>query len=219
MSRTTRPAGPVIVGDGDFSTIQSAVNTLPNEGSAQIYGCTTSTAARTWSPSPTWNRLQLLGATSQLQLRKISKDDFVLYNVKVKNTLGIGSQGLDLAAYGTNQVGFYGGSHHCGWNDFSLFVITESNLIVASTATSSLAGQGRLHVVRYEAHINVADWEIRSTATPNTADVLFPEFGSPGAGAGAAGTRVSFSKLTSNPYTVARVLGSSWTTWVDSAYA
>lgn len=91
--------------------------------------------------------------------------------------------------------------------------------------------------------INSAGWEQWSTATPNTANVEFAEFDSTGelnttyhmnrahphindtlifcfVGAGAAGTRASFSKkLTSNAgFTAADVLGSTWTTWVDQAY-
>ncbi|KAJ7618731.1 pectin lyase fold/virulence factor [Roridomyces roridus] len=112
----------------------------------------------------------------------------------------------------------------------SLFVINKSNIIVSSSASSSLTGQvflGRpwtqfAQVVYTSctlgAHINGAGWEIWSTATPNTADVTFAEFAS--TGAGAAGTRASFSKkLTSNTgFMAANVLGSTWTSWVDTSY-
>ncbi|KAJ6494569.1 carbohydrate esterase family 8 protein [Mycena sanguinolenta] len=116
-------------------------------------------------------------------------------------------------------------------SDDSIFVINESSLIVSSSATSALTGQvflGRPWTqfarvvytsVNMGAHINSAGWSIWSTATPNTADVEFAEFAS--SGAGASGTRASFStKLSSNTgFTAASILGSNWTTWVDSAYA
>ncbi|KAJ6584314.1 carbohydrate esterase family 8 protein [Mycena capillaripes] len=112
----------------------------------------------------------------------------------------------------------------------SLFVINRSSLIVSSAATSALTGQvflGRpwtqfAQVVYTSctmgAHINPAGWSIWSTATPNTADVLFAEFAS--SGPGAAGTRASFSeKLSSNTgFMAADVLGSTWTSWVDTTY-
>ncbi|KAJ7713006.1 carbohydrate esterase family 8 protein, partial [Mycena metata] len=114
--------------------------------------------------------------------------------------------------------------------DDSIFVINESSLIVSSSATSSLTGQVYLgrpwteyaRVVYTSttmgAHINPAGWSIWSTTTPNTADVLFAEYAS--GGAGASGTRASFSKkLTSNTgYMAADILGSSWTSWVDLSY-
>ncbi|KAJ7119772.1 pectin methylesterase [Mycena epipterygia] len=115
-------------------------------------------------------------------------------------------------------------------SDDSIFVINQSSIIVSSAATSSLTGQVYLgrpwteyaRVVYTScslgAHINPAGWSIWSTATPNTADVLFAEYAS--SGAGASGTRASFSeKLTSNTgYMAADILGSTWTTWVDTTY-
>ncbi|KAJ7660444.1 carbohydrate esterase family 8 protein [Mycena rosella] len=115
-------------------------------------------------------------------------------------------------------------------SDDSIFVINKSSLIVSSAETSSLTGQVYLgrpwtefaRVVYTSctlgAHINPAGWSIWSTATPNTADVLFAEFGS--TGAGASETRASFSqKLTSNTgYMAADILGSTWTSWVDTTY-
>ncbi|KAJ7050793.1 carbohydrate esterase family 8 protein [Mycena amicta] len=115
-------------------------------------------------------------------------------------------------------------------SDASLFVINRSSLIVSTSATSSLTGQvflGRpwtqfarvvYTATSMAAHINAAGWSIWSTATPNTADVLFAEWDS--TGTGAAGTRASFSeKLSSNTgFMAADVLGSNWTTWVDQAY-
>jgi pectinesterase len=112
----------------------------------------------------------------------------------------------------------------------SLFVINKSSIIVSSSASSALTSQVYLgrpwtqfaHVVYTSctlgAHINPAGWSIWSTATPNTADVLFAEYDS--SGPGASGTRASFSeKLTSNTgFMAADVLGSTWTSWVDTSY-
>ncbi|KAJ6461184.1 carbohydrate esterase family 8 protein [Mycena vitilis] len=114
--------------------------------------------------------------------------------------------------------------------DASLFVINHSTIEVSSAASSSLTGQvflGRpwtqwakvaFTSCTLGAHINGAGWEIWSTATPNTEDVTFAEYDS--TGAGAAGTRASFSeKLSSNTgFMAADVLGSTWTSWVDQAY-
>ncbi|KAF7345639.1 Pectinesterase [Mycena venus] len=114
--------------------------------------------------------------------------------------------------------------------DESLFVINHSTIQASTSASGSLVGQvflGRpwtqwARVVYTSCTlsniINGAGWEIWSTATPNTADVTFAEFAS--TGAGAAGTRASFSeKLSSNTgFMAADVLGSNWTSWVDQAY-
>ncbi|KIK63860.1 carbohydrate esterase family 8 protein [Collybiopsis luxurians FD-317 M1] len=111
-----------------------------------------------------------------------------------------------------------------------LFVINESTIQASTAATSSLVGQvylGRpwtqFATVAFTSCslsniINSAGWEIWSTATPNTADVTFAEYEN--TGAGAAGTRASFStKLTSNAaYNVGVVLGSSWSSWVDQNF-
>ncbi|KAJ7247342.1 carbohydrate esterase family 8 protein [Mycena rebaudengoi] len=113
--------------------------------------------------------------------------------------------------------------------DLSLFVINQST-ITTTAAAGSLTGQvflGRpwtqfarvaFTSCSLGAQINPAGWSIWSTATPNTASVTFAEFAN--TGAGAAGTRASFSKkLTSTAgFTAADVLGSNWTSWVDQAY-
>ncbi|KAJ6520694.1 carbohydrate esterase family 8 protein [Mycena vulgaris] len=113
--------------------------------------------------------------------------------------------------------------------DASLFVINKST-ITTTAAAGSLTGKvflGRpwtqwakvaFTSCALGGHINGAGWEIWSTATPNTADVTFAEFAN--TGAGAAGTRASFSeKLSSTTgFNAADVLGSTWTSWVDQAY-
>ncbi|KAJ6624381.1 pectinesterase [Mycena sp. CBHHK59/15] len=111
-----------------------------------------------------------------------------------------------------------------------IYVINNSKVTISSKATSALTGQVYLgrpwteyaHVVYTSCtlggQINSAGWSIWSTSSPNTADVLFAEYDS--TGAGASGTRASFStKLTSNAgYTISSILGSSYTSWVDTSY-
>jgi len=64
--------------------------------------------------------------------------------------------------------------------------------------------------------INSAGWEIWSTSSPNTADVTFAEYDN--TGAGASGTRASFSKKLSSALTISGVLGSGYTSWVNQGY-
>jgi len=111
-----------------------------------------------------------------------------------------------------------------------IFVINQSNIVLSSSAASGTSGNvflGRpwtdtARVVftnsNLGSHINPAGWSIWSTATPNTDDVLFAEFGN--TGAGASGTRASFSKkLTSTAgFTISDILGSDFATWTDSSF-
>ncbi|CAK5267399.1 unnamed protein product [Mycena citricolor] len=110
-----------------------------------------------------------------------------------------------------------------------IYVINKATIEVAPGTGTSLAGKVYLgrpwsqfaRVVytnsNIGAHVNALGWDTWSSASPNTAHVLFAEFGS--SGAGAAGKRASFSKKLSSAagYTISDVLGSSHT-WVDSGY-
>lgn len=69
--------------------------------------------------------------------------------------------------------------------------------------------------------IQPAGWSIWNTATPNTADVEFAEFGNTGAGsASSEGPRASFSEQLSAPISIETVLGSSYASqfYVDTSY-
>ncbi|KAL0578164.1 hypothetical protein V5O48_003830 [Marasmius crinis-equi] len=115
-------------------------------------------------------------------------------------------------------------------SDPSLFVINKSNVITSSAATATLTGKvflgrpwsqwARVAFTQCTLGdlINGAGFEQWSSATPNTQDVEFVEFGN--TGAGASGTRASFVTKASSitGFTAADVLGSNWTTWVDQAY-
>ncbi|GAB7348588.1 hypothetical protein MBLNU459_g6972t1 [Dothideomycetes sp. NU459] len=66
--------------------------------------------------------------------------------------------------------------------------------------------------------INSAGWSEWSTSEPNTADVTFREYGN--TGAGASGTRASFSAKASAALSISSILGSSYAsaTYVDTSY-
>ncbi|KAF5392246.1 hypothetical protein D9757_001534 [Collybiopsis confluens] len=138
-SRLTPPAGAVVVSktpaSGQFSTIQAAVNSLPNDSSARtifinagtyseqvsitrtgmttLMGATSNTAAQASNLVTITHSLSATAAGSDdlSGTLKVHKDDFALYNINVKNTFGQGSQALALSAYGTHQAyyasGFY----------------------------------------------------------------------------------------------------------------
>ncbi|KAE8131450.1 pectin lyase fold/virulence factor [Aspergillus pseudotamarii] len=64
--------------------------------------------------------------------------------------------------------------------------------------------------------INSAGWSEWSTTQANTENVTFAEYGN--TGAGAKGTRASFSEKLSEPVSISTILGSDWTQWVDTSY-
>jgi pectinesterase len=142
-ARTTAPAGALVVSttpaSGQFSSLQDAVNALPNDGSAQtifieagtyeeqvliastamltIMGETEDTSTYesnlvtiTFSSSAT-----AAGSDDASGTLQVHQDNFALYNVNVKNTFGEGSQALALSAWGTNQ-GYYASAFY-GFQD------------------------------------------------------------------------------------------------------
>lgn len=64
--------------------------------------------------------------------------------------------------------------------------------------------------------INSAGWIEWSSSEPNTADVLFGEYDN--SGSGASGTRASFAETLSSAVSISSILGSSYTSWVDTSY-
>ncbi|KAK6985026.1 pectinesterase [Favolaschia claudopus] len=134
-SRTSPPSGAVIVknpaASGQFSTIQAAINSLPNDSSSRtififpgtyseqvsitrtgpttILGSTTDTTSYTSNSVTITHSLSAAAAgndDSSGTLR-VHKDNFSMYNVNVRNTFGVGSQALALSSYG-NNIGYYG---------------------------------------------------------------------------------------------------------------
>ncbi|KAK0186324.1 pectin lyase fold/virulence factor [Armillaria mellea] len=138
-SRTSAPSGAVVVRgsgtkSGEYSTIQAAVDSLPDDGTEQvifiyagtyseqvyidrdgqttIMGQTSDTSSYTGNTVTIThsNSLGTAGTDDLTGTLRVHKDDFALYNVNVKNTFGQAStngQALALSAYGTNQ-GYYG---------------------------------------------------------------------------------------------------------------
>lgn len=112
-------------------------------------------------------------------------------------------------------------------SDTSYYVINKSSV---NTSKGSTAGTGTVYLGRpwseyarvdfqntvLGAIINGAGWEQWSTSTPNTASATFQEYGN--TGAGASGTRASFSSKLSSAATISTILGSTYTGWVDTTY-
>lgn len=112
-------------------------------------------------------------------------------------------------------------------SDVSYYVINKSSV---AASQSSTAGTGTVYLGRpwseyarvdfqntvLSGIINSAGWEEWSSSTPNTEDVTFEEYGN--TGAGASGTRASFSTKLSSAITISTILGSSYTSWVDTSY-
>ncbi|KAL0057548.1 hypothetical protein AAF712_015809 [Marasmius tenuissimus] len=133
-SRTSPPSGAIVVRagtstSGEFKTVQSAVNSLPNDSSSRsifiypgtyteqvyitragpltIYGYTDDTSTYTKNQATiTFNAgLDTAGSNDATGTLRIHKDDFKMYNVNVKNTR-TGIQAGAISEYG-NRAGFY----------------------------------------------------------------------------------------------------------------
>ncbi|KAF8319996.1 putative pectinesterase precursor [Clavulina sp. PMI_390] len=107
-------------------------------------------------------------------------------------------------------------------DDANYFVINSST-IQGSSGVSSYLGRPWRDYARVvfqscslSSIVPAAGWSQWSSATPNTDHVTFAEYGN--TGAGASGTRASFSTKLSAPISISTVLGSSYTSWVDSSY-
>ncbi|KAK1233364.1 hypothetical protein PQX77_003473 [Marasmius sp. AFHP31] len=138
-SRTSPPSGAIVVRpgtttSGEFKTIQSAVNSLPNDSSSRsiflypgtyteqvyitrsgpltIYGYTSDTSSYTGNQANIAFGLgaDQAGSNDASGTLRIHKDNFKMYNVNVRNTRGKGIQAIALSQYG-NRAGFYG----CGF--------------------------------------------------------------------------------------------------------
>ncbi|KAJ8093354.1 hypothetical protein PM082_020211 [Marasmius tenuissimus] len=133
-SRTSPPSGAIVVRagtstSGEFKTVQSAVNSLPNDSSSRsifiypgtyteqvyitragpltIYGYTDDTSTYTKNQATiTFNAgIDTAGSNDATGTLRIHKDDFKMYNVNVKNTR-TGIQAGAISEYG-NRAGFY----------------------------------------------------------------------------------------------------------------
>ena len=111
-------------------------------------------------------------------------------------------------------------------SDVSYYVINKSTV----SSTSSSVGSGTVYLGRpwteyarvcfqktsMSSIINSAGWEVWEPSQPNTADVTFQEYDN--TGTGASGTRASFSTKISSAISISTILGSSYTSWVDTSY-
>lgn len=204
------------------------------------------------------------------------------YNINIKNTYGVGSQAIALAAYNTEQgyygVGLYGyqdtllaqtgsqvyakcyiegavdfifGQSAIAWIDGSTIAVSAASkgAITASGRASSSSTSyyvinkstvaaksgvsitaGSIYLGRpwgayarvvfqntaLSAIINSAGWEVWSSSDTRTSGVTMEEYGN--TGTGASGTRASFSKELSSALSIKTILGSSYTSWVDTTY-
>ena len=112
-------------------------------------------------------------------------------------------------------------------SDVSYYVFHKSSV---AKSGSSTAGTGTVYLGRPWSEyarvcfqntvmsniINGAGWEEWSSSQPNTADVTFEEYGN--TGAGASGTRASFSTKLGSALSISTILGSGYTSWVDTSY-
>lgn len=64
--------------------------------------------------------------------------------------------------------------------------------------------------------INGAGWSVWQSSDPRTDNTYFGEYSN--TGAGASGTRASFGRKLSSAVSISTVLGSGYTSWVDTAY-
>lgn len=112
-------------------------------------------------------------------------------------------------------------------SDVSYYVIDQSTVSAASgasvTASSVYLGRPWSEYARVcfqdtvlSSIINPAGWSIWSTSMPNTEAVTFQEYDN--SGAGASGTRASFSTKLSSAISIGTILGSDYATWVDASY-
>ncbi|KAL7416410.1 pectin lyase fold/virulence factor [Mrakia frigida] len=117
-----------------------------------------------------------------------------------------------------------------------IFVFDNSRIIASADAaanTSGAADLGRpwkeygksVYLNSYIGpHVSKAGWTIWTASAPNTANSILAEYKNTGPGnyENNAGTRASFAKKLTDAqaldYTIDKVLGSDYTSWVDSAY-
>nr|ARB08121.1 pectin methylesterase [Evansstolkia leycettana] len=135
--------------------------------------------------------------------------------------------GCDIAVVAGPTEGTITANGRSSSSDPSYYVINNSTISAAS-GNSVSAGTYYLgrpwteyaRVVVQDTYmtnvINPAGWIEWSSSQPNTADVLFGEYGN--TGAGSSGTRASFATKLSSPVTISTILGSDYQNWVDTSY-
>ncbi|KAL8292671.1 hypothetical protein RQP46_001283 [Phenoliferia psychrophenolica] len=141
---------------------------------------------------------------------------------------------LDHCTIASNAAGTITASGRPEGSSTGIYVFNSCTIKQAASATSSLSGKVYLgrpwseyaHAVFMFSSLSdiiaPAGWEEWSTASPNTADVLFAEYQNSGDGSSDS-ARASFSKqLTSTSveaYTISKILGSDYLDWIDTSYS
>lgn len=125
------------------------------------------------------------------------------------------------------SLGYVTASGRASSSDTSYYVINKSNIAAASgnSVTAGAYYLGRpwgayARVVFQETSmtnvINAAGWHIWNTGDERTSNVYFGEYDN--SGAGASGTRASFSTKLTSAVAITTVLGSDYTSWVDTSF-
>ncbi|KAL3424145.1 pectinesterase [Phlyctema vagabunda] len=126
-----------------------------------------------------------------------------------------------------NGNGYITASGRASSSDTSWYVINKSNVAAASSTTATA---GNVYLGRpWGAYarvtvqntvlsnlINSAGWSVWNKGDERTSNVAFTEYGN--TGAGASGTRASFSSKLSSAVSISSILGSDYTSWADTSY-
>ncbi|KAI0314508.1 pectinesterase [Amylostereum chailletii] len=144
-------------------------------------------------------------------------------------------QGLHvyLQGYIEGAVDFIFGQTRRTSNDAGIYLFNSNKVQLTSGAASNTAGNfflgrpwGDFARVIFKgttvtATINPALWSIWNKGDPRTDDVVYGDFGTTGAGATSlarAGFSTELSASQAATYTISSALGSSYTSWVDTAW-
>ncbi|KAF2712203.1 carbohydrate esterase family 8 protein [Pleomassaria siparia CBS 279.74] len=134
--------------------------------------------------------------------------------------------GVDIRVLATT-VGYITANGRDSSSNPSYYVINKSTITAASgnTVTAGVYYLGRpwrnyARVVFQSTSmtnvINAAGWSVWSSTDTRTDQTYFGEYAN--TGAGASGTRASFGRKLSSAVAISTVLGSSYTSWVDTSY-
>ncbi|KAG8161234.1 hypothetical protein KVR01_009498 [Diaporthe batatas] len=215
-------------------------------GKLNIYGYTKDTSDYSGNVvNLEWKSALATGAADDEHTAALinTSPNVAVYNINIKNTYGkpsgSGGQAIALSAYNTEQgyygVGLYGyqdtllaqtgnqiyaNSYIEGAVDFifgqhARTWITKSKIVSIGAGAITASGRPSSSDTSYYV-ITDSTIEAGSPAPAAGADVSLAEYGN--TGAGASGTRASFSSKLSSALSISTVLGSDYASWVDSAY-
>ncbi|GMG45874.1 unnamed protein product [Aspergillus oryzae var. brunneus] len=236
-SRMTAPAGAIVVAKsgGDYDTLSAAVNALS----------TTETATQTiFIEEGTYDeQVYIPSLAGKLIIYGQTEDDFI-FGQHARAWF----QDCDIRVLKGPSSGYITANGRSSETDTSYYVIHKSSVAAAdgNDVPSGTYYLGTSYSYRSYTHlsylitiyitgrpwsqyarvlfqetsmtdvINSAGWSVWSTTQANTENVTFAEYGN--TGAGAEGTRASFSEKLSEPVAISTILGSDWAQWVDTSY-